>query len=145
VFRVPLTLAVGALAGLLVTQSALAYVGAAGRGARVVSVGVGQPLTVVGANAVFAASAKASDPAVAVAATVTNHDGFHRWVHAVAATFGASSKSGCVAADYRINGGVQPVQSAVRAGGTLAVSGISVSLLTATCKGSTVTLAYSVS
>ncbi|MFL6114909.1 MAG: hypothetical protein ACJ786_26705 [Catenulispora sp.] len=144
-FRIPLTLAVGALAALLVTQPALAYVGAAGRGAGVASVSAGQPLTVAGTNAVFAAGAKTSDPPVAVAATVSNHDGFHRWVHTVTAAFGTSSKSGCGATDYRINGGTQAVHSTVKANGTLTVSGISVSLLTASCKGSTVTVAYSVS
>lgn len=145
VYRIPSTLAAGALAALLVAQPALAYTGAAGTGARAATVTVGLPLTVSGTNAAFASSAKTSDPPVAVTATVTNRNSFHRWAHIVTATFGTSSKSGCGAGDYQINGAIQSVQRAVNGNGTLAVSGISVSLLTAGCKGSTVTLTYAAS
>jgi len=145
VYRIPLTLAAGTLAALLVAQPALAYTGATGTGARAVTVTAGQPLTVTGTGAAFASSAKTTDPPVAVSATVTNRNHFHRWAHTVTATFGTSSKSGCGAADYQINGATQSVQRAVDGNGTLAVAGISVALLTAGCKGSTVTLTYATS
>jgi hypothetical protein len=144
VYRIPLALASGALAALLVAQPALGYAGVAGTGSRIAPVITGQPLTVAGTSAVFAANAKTSDPPVAVTATVTNRNSFHRWAHTVTATFGSSSKSGCGANDYRVNAGAQPVQAAVNGNGTLGVSGISVSLLNSNCKGSTVTMIYTV-
>jgi hypothetical protein len=144
VFRIPLTLAAGALAAVLMAQPALAYAGATGTGAGLASVSAGPPLVVAGMSALFAANAKTSDAPVPVTATVVNPNAFHRWAHTVTATFAASSKSGCGAADYRVNSGTQAVQRAVSGNGTLAVSGISVSLLNANCKSSTVTLHYAV-
>jgi hypothetical protein len=145
VYRIPLTLACGTLAALLVAQPALGYASLAGTGSRTAPVVTGQPLTVAGTSAVFAANAKTSDPPVAVTATVTNRNGFHRWAHTVTAAYASSNKSGCGASDYRVNGATQAPQVAVNGNGTLAVSGISVSLLTGNCKGSTVTLTYTVS
>jgi len=143
-YRIPFTLAAGTLAALLVAQPALAYARVAGSGSRTASVITGQPLTVAGTSAVFAANAKTTDPPVAVTATVTNRNGFHRWAHTVTAAFGSSNKAGCGASDYRINGGSQPVQAAVDGNGTLAVSGVSVSMLNTNCKNSTVTVTYTV-
>jgi hypothetical protein len=142
--RISVALAVGVVAALLSGQPAQAYAGTSGTGSKAASVTPGQALTVTGTTAVFPRNAKAND-VVAVTARLSNPNSFRRWAHTVTASFGSSSKSGCTSAAYRVNGSPQAVNAAVPHGtNTLTVNGISVTLLDASCKSSTVTLAYTV-
>jgi hypothetical protein len=139
---IPMAVVAGLLAAVLVGQPAHAYVRTSATATATQRVTAGQPLTVSGTTAVFASSAKSGD-AVAITATVTNPNAFHRWAHSVTATFSSSSKAGCGSADYRVNGSPNSVGQAVSGGGhTLTVTGLTVTLVTGNCKGSTVTLIY---
>ena len=143
--RFSVALAFGVVAVLPLGGPAQAYVGASGTGGRAASVTIGRPLTVTGTVAVFANNAKTNDPPIAVTASLSNPNSFHRWAHTVTAVFGSSSRSGCTAAAYQINGSPQSANQAVAPGtGTLAVPGISVALVNGNCKGATVTVSYSV-
>jgi hypothetical protein len=139
----PLALAAGVIAALVTAQPALAYARTSGTGNRSDHVVAGQALTVTGPTATFTSSAKANDK-IAVTATVTNHDSFHRWVRTVSATFASSDKNNCGAADYSITGSPVQVNRSVAGQSTLQVTGIQVVLVTGGCKGSTVTLNYAV-
>jgi hypothetical protein len=143
--RIPVAVAVGVLTLLVWCQPAAAHVGTVGTGSRAMPVTSGQPLTVTGAAAVFSNGAKTNDPPIAVTATLSNPNPFHRWAHKVTATFGSSDKNGCTAASYQINGSPQNVGRTVPRGtGTVTVTGLTVGLVNGSCKGSTVTLSYSV-
>jgi len=143
VHRISVVMAMGVVALLVWGNPAHAYVLSTGTGSRTASVTSGQLLTVTGSTAVFGSNAKTSDPPVAVSAVLSNPNNFRRWAHTVTAVFSGSSKSGCTASAYQINGSPRTVNTAVPHGnGTLTVSGISVSLVNSGCKGSTVTLAY---
>lgn len=134
----------GLVGVLLVGQPALGYTRQGGTGSGAATVTAGQALTVSGTTATFSSSAKTSDPAVPVTATVSNPNAFHRFVHTVTAVFRSSSRTGCGAGDYQVNGSPKAVNQSVSGNHTLTVTGVTVSLVTGGCKNSTVTLTYTV-
>ncbi|MEV4140724.1 hypothetical protein AB0J72_52230 [Dactylosporangium sp. NPDC049742] len=130
--------AVMVVAALAPAQPAGAYVARTAVGARAATVTAGKLLTVAGATATNINSA------TPVTVTVSNPNPFRRWAHIVTAVFATSSKNGCSAADYQINGSPRTVGRAVPANGTTTVSGVTVTAAPG-CKGTTVTLTYTVS
>jgi len=135
---IPMAVVAGLLAAVLAGQPADAYVRKGGTATASQTVTAGQPLTVSGTTAVCASSAKACD-AVAVTATITNPTPSTAGRTASRRRSPPPASRAAAPPTTRVNGSPKSVAGGGR---TLAVTGLTVTLVTGNCKGSTVTLAY---
>ena len=139
---IPVALAASVAVALLSTQPAFAYARTSGTAAMSQHVVAGRPLTAP--NAPVTVGSKGDPTGAPATATVTNPDGFHRWVHSLTAAFVSSSKSNCTAADYQITSPTSPLHLTVAGNGTLSVPGVTVAVTSTNCNKSTVILSYTV-